>query len=242
MITGGHKWHTGMNVWEISIMPVVMTKWWTVIFYIYMNCDDVSDAAQENDVISLPMNQVILDQLKTGISRRRVGLLSKGPGHSFIWAFLKQKMQSEKLSRPKFTHHENTHCQKSRCSRTRFNGGDQPCREPGGGHLHHQLCHHVILHFHSWIMIIDHSVNIHNQVHHHQLSMCHHESSFIIIMITWNTIVMIVNWRLELLPVGVRHHPLERWSLWCQLWWWWLWQWQLQLTFNHSTAIYNVSE
>ena len=50
--------------------------------------------------------QVILDQLKTGITRRRVGLLSKGPGHSFIWAVLKPKMQSEKLSRPKITHHE----------------------------------------------------------------------------------------------------------------------------------------
>ena len=55
-----------MEVWDMSVMIVVMAK--SVILMV---------------MVTTMLNQVILDQLKNGVSRRRVGLLSKGPFFQF---------------------------------------------------------------------------------------------------------------------------------------------------------------
>ena len=55
-----------MEVWEMFVIVVVMAK--AVILMV---------------MVTTMLNQVILDQLKNGVSRRRVGLLSKGPFFQF---------------------------------------------------------------------------------------------------------------------------------------------------------------
>ena len=141
-----------MEVWEMFVIVVVMAK--SVILMV---------------MVTTMLNQVILDQLKNGVSRRRVGLLSKGPFFN-----LPQHFKNKKRCKNTPSQAENLHDPIVRCSCARLNRGDQPRRRPG------------------FIIVSSKTINIY-----HCSSVNHHSQSIVIItLITWN-MVMIVKWRLE---------------------------------------------